>query len=92
MKWRAVEDRGDPLERPTHRRTCSQTYLALGSSGSGSSKSARDMRGGTELTSFRARVGGAGVGAALSRDRSTDRYHYCFVEPATHAGAGGCQF
>lgn len=42
------------------------------------------IRGGTEMTSFRARTEGAGFRAALSRDRSAGRHYCSFVEPSPH--------
>lgn len=51
-----------------------QTYLSGLHCGDGSSKSTRNKRGGTELTTFKVRTEGAGVTAAFSRDRSAGRH------------------
>ena len=57
------------------------TCSGLQCRGSGS-KSTRDMWGGTELTSFRAR--GARVGTTLFGDGGAGRSHYSFVESFSH--------
>lgn len=45
-------------------------------------ENARDAPGGTELISFRAGAGGAGVWTALSRDGGAGRCHCSFGEPS----------
>lgn len=44
----------------------------------------RDIQGGTKLTSFRVRAGGAEVRAALSRDKTAGSRHCSFVETPFH--------
>lgn len=56
------------------------TFSGLQHRGS-SLKSTRDLRGETELTSFRARARRAEAGTALSRSRGAGGCHYSFVEP-----------
>lgn len=90
MRQRGIGDRdkllkGLFLDLLVHKLTCSKVQCR-----ENSSKSTRNINGGTKLTRFRVRARGADVEAGFSWDRAVGRSYYSLVELSSNP-AGSAQ-